>query len=164
MHPATSWRSSLPITYRRILVPIDDSPLSKKALDTAYSVATRFGAHVVVLYVRAENRVANIADQRRDESEYDFELRVVRETAHQALADGGHTLPRDHVKPDVRTGNPVSCIVEAAVEHQADLVVMGTHGQTSFSDRLIGTMTERVLLQGTCSLLVVREDRDQDVG
>ncbi len=145
--------------FRRILVPIDDSPLSRKAMHYAFTVAERFGATVTVLYVRNENRVANVADARRDEQEFEYELATVKQTALQTLQEKPHTLPEDHLKADVRTGDPMKCIVEAVAEHQADLLVMGTHGRDSLADRLFGSTTERILREVEyCPLLVIRED------
>ncbi len=145
---------------KRIVVPIDDTPLSDKALDAAYSLASRFGARVVVVAVRRETEPANVAEQQRDEAEWEFELAAVRDTAVLRLKKGGHPLPEDHVEADVRTGWTVDCILEAANDHHADLLVMGTHGPKGLTDRVMGTTTERVLLRGRCALLVVREDDD----
>ncbi|MEQ1502323.1 MAG: universal stress protein [Myxococcota bacterium] len=145
------------LTLRRILVPIDDSPLSDKVLDHALTLAERFAAHLFVLYVRAETRPTTIDDQARDEAEFDAEFAAVRDIAMKRLR-AGHTLPADHIHASVLTGTPLDCILTAAGDHAVDLIVMGTHGPKSLSQRLIGTTTERVLLQAKCALFVVRED------
>jgi nucleotide-binding universal stress UspA family protein len=145
------------LQIRRILVPIDDSPLSDKVLDHAFTLAERFGAHVHVLYVRAETRPATLDDQARDEEEFDREHEAVRESALRRLGQG-HTLPADHVHAEVRTGAPLDCILSAADDDVVDLIVMGTHGQAGLADRLVGTTTERVLLRARQPLFVVRED------
>ncbi len=48
-------------------------------------------------------------------------------------------------KTDVRSGNVVDQILEAAIEHEADLVVMGTEGHDSLLDTLMGSKMERVV-------------------
>lgn len=146
------------LTLRRIVVPIDDSPLSDKVLDHALTLAERFGAHVYVVYVRHETRPATIDDQARDEEEFDAEYESVRQTALRRARAGKHALPEDHIHADVRTGQPLPCILEAVADHKGDMIVMGTHGVKSVSDRLVGTTTERVLLEATVPLFVVRED------
>lgn len=144
--------------FRRILVPIDDTPLAEKCMHYAFGIAERYGAKVVVLYVRNENRVANVADARRDEQEFEYELATVKQTAVQALEGRKHTLPAANITPDVRTGDPIGCILEAVIEHKADLLIMGTHGRDSLTDRLFGSFTERILRDTTCPLLVLHED------
>lgn len=143
---------------RRILVPIDDSELSNKVIDSALTLAERFGAHIHLLYVRAETRPKTIDEQARDEDEFDTEYRTVLETALLALRDKNHTLPETHVHAEVRTGAPLECILQAADDVSPDLIVMGTHGQQNFADRLVGTTTERVLLRARQPLFVIRED------
>jgi nucleotide-binding universal stress UspA family protein len=150
------------LQVRRILAPIDDTPLSDKALDHALTLAERFGSQLYVLYVRAETRPSTISEQARDEEEFDAEFQATRETALRRLR-AGHTLPVDHVHAEVRTGDPLTCILEAADDHGVDLIVMGTHGRKGLSDRLIGTTTERVLLNARAGLFVVRED-EPDIG
>jgi nucleotide-binding universal stress UspA family protein len=148
------------LQLRRLLVPIDDSPLSDKVLDHAFSLAARFGARVDVLYVRHETRPTTLDDQARDEEEVDRERDAVRVTALLRLRDGGHPLPADHVDAEVRTGPPLDCILAAADEGRHDLIVMGTHGPQGLADRFVGTTTERVLLRARQPLFVVREDAE----
>lgn len=146
---------------RKILVPIDDSDLSNKVLDSAMTLAERFGAHVHVLFVRHETRPKTIDEQARDEEEFDTEYRTVRETALLTLRDRNHTLPEDHVHAQVLTGAPLECILQAAEDVSPDVIVMGTHGQKNLADRLVGTTTERVLLRARQPLFVIREDRPE---
>lgn len=143
---------------RKILVPIDDSELSNKVLDSAITLAERFAAHIHVLYVRHETRPKTIDEQARDEEEFDTEYRTVRETALLILRDKNHTLPEDHIHAEVRTGTPLECILQAADDVSPDVIVMGTHGQQNLADRLVGTTTERVLLRARQPLFVIRED------
>jgi nucleotide-binding universal stress UspA family protein len=84
----------------------------------------------------------------------------VRETALLRLRAGRHSLPADHVEAEVRTGQPLDCILSVAEEGRHDLIVMGTHGPQGLADRFVGTTTERVLLRARQPLLVVREDVD----
>lgn len=141
---------------RRILVPIDDTPLADRALDHALTLAERFGAHLHVLYVRRETNPETIDEQARDEEEFDAERGAVWATAVRRLRQG-HTLPMDHVHAEVRTGSPVDCIIEAADDAAVDLIVMGTHGRQGLSDALVGSTTERVLVRARQALFVVRE-------
>jgi nucleotide-binding universal stress UspA family protein len=144
------------LKLRRILVPIDDTPLSDQALDHALTLAERFGAHLHVLYVRHETRPRTLDEQARDEEEFDAEHEGLRATALRRLRDG-HTLPPSHLHPEVRTGPVLECILTAADDARADLIVMGTHGRQGLADTLLGSTTERVLVQARQPLLVVRE-------
>jgi len=58
---------------------------------------------------------------------------------------------------DVRDGDPAACIVKAAIEHAADLIVLGTRGHTGLSRILLGSVARNVLTHAACSVLIVRE-------
>jgi nucleotide-binding universal stress UspA family protein len=57
---------------------------------------------------------------------------------------------------DIRRGDPGSEIVAAAKEAGADLIVMGTRGQTGLTRLLMGSVARKVLHHATCSILIVR--------
>jgi nucleotide-binding universal stress UspA family protein len=58
-------------------------------------------------------------------------------------------------KTDLRTGAVVEQILEAELEHEADLVAMATRGHDSFLDELRGSVMERVLRRSRCPVLAV---------
>jgi nucleotide-binding universal stress UspA family protein len=78
---------------------------------------------------------------------------------HEALATGiadelsAAGLAADGVAP---VGDPGSEIVRAAEAFHADLIVMGTRGQTGFERLLLGSVARKVLQRAHCSVLVVR--------
>ena len=47
-------------------------------------------------------------------------------------------------------------IVQAAIKHEVDLIVMGSHGRTGLKRLLMGSVTERVIGQSPCPVLVVK--------
>jgi nucleotide-binding universal stress UspA family protein len=55
-------------------------------------------------------------------------------------------------------GSPVPTIIRAAEEHQADLIVMGTHGRTGLAHMLLGSVAEGVVRQAPCPVLTIRPD------
>jgi nucleotide-binding universal stress UspA family protein len=65
----------------------------------------------------------------------------------------------DH--PLVRKGRPHREIVEAARTLKVDLIVISTHGYTGVNRALLGSVTERVVREAPCPVLVVRE-REHD--
>jgi nucleotide-binding universal stress UspA family protein len=56
----------------------------------------------------------------------------------------------------VEDGTPQALILETAEEWMADLIIMGSHGQTSASDALLGSVTDSVLRHAHCPVLIVR--------
>jgi nucleotide-binding universal stress UspA family protein len=140
----------------RILVPMDDSDLSNKALDTAFTLASSYGAQVWAVFVRKVPTGSDVAYM--DDLDVEANEAAIRGNVAERLA--GHNLPAESVHTELRTGDPVACILDAARDHKVDLVVMGTHGRKGVLDRLFGSTTERVLTQGHFAMLVLRDPED----
>lgn len=146
------------LAIRKILVPVDDSPLAEMALGTALSLAQRFGAEVYPLFVRATQE--NARDDLDDE-EVERDTASLWGTVQGVMAASGTDLPSERIHPEVRTGDPEDAILSAGREYKVDLIVMGTHGRKGIADWLRGSTTERVLLKGHApGMLVIKEPGD----
>lgn len=138
----------------RILVPMDDSPLSDRALDTALTLAEQNDAHLWPVFVRAVPTGDDVAYMD------DLDVEATAAALHAQVVERlrqGHRLPLARLHPELRTGDPESCILDAAKDHDVDLIVMGTHGRRGLADRLFGSTTERVLSHGRWSMLILRD-------
>ena len=142
-----------------ILVPIDFSAESKKALNYASKLAAGFGAVLRVIHVVETapflNDLPNVV-LARSEGEIAKEALVKL----QALAQDeiNELIP---VQPEVRIGKPYREIVGAAKVLGADLIVIATHGYTGLKHALLGSTAERVVQYAPCPVLVVRENQNE---
>ena len=57
---------------------------------------------------------------------------------------------------EIRSGDPAPGLMDVAVDEGADLVVVGSHGQSAFERFLLGSVSQQVLCHAPCSVLVVR--------
>src|SRR4051812_47449131 len=114
---------------KRILMPVDFSPLSKKALQYAARFSREFGAELKVCHVLEPEvpapmldgyMIANIAMADDDTSQQKKQLR--------AFVHSGHAAGAEHVDGMIRRGIAAHEIVEAAKEFDVDLIVLATHG------------------------------------
>ncbi|HSH95601.1 MAG TPA: universal stress protein [Roseimicrobium sp.] len=151
--PATS------IQIRRLLVPVDFSDCSLKALDYATAFARQSGASITLLYVvqvyYAGGEFASI-----DMESVQSSLRevAVRELAKitSSPAFTGLTL-----QTLIRTGPAASEIVTTAREQNTDLIIISTHGHSGLKHILLGSVAENVVRHAPCPVLTVRE-REHD--
>lgn len=153
--------SALPVfKLKRILVPVDFSDCSRKALQYAIPFARQFGAGITMLFVIQP--YMPISDMVPLDIET-IESRM-RETAEKELAALKDTIEPD-VKSDtaVRMGNPHLEIVRAAQDLNADLIIVSTHGRTGLSHVLMGSTTERVVRHAKCPVMVLREQEHEFV-
>lgn len=148
------------IALKKILVPIDFSDLSRKALHYAISFAQQFGAEIYLLHV--VEIIIPTPEVVVAESEY---LNVkVREQAAKELSEWRKEIVRVPVRSTIRDGSPFRQITEAADEINADLIVLGTQGRTGLSHLFIGSTAERVVRHAPCPVMIVREREHDFVG
>ena len=139
---------------KRILVPLDFSPPSGRALRFAREWAERFQAHVHLLHVIeptvavAEGGTVPIGITQRD-------LVGRARTALQELAQQEFPATLS-VSIEVRKGAPYDQIVAAAREQKADIIIVATHGRTGLKHTLLGSTAERVVRHASCPVLTLR--------
>jgi nucleotide-binding universal stress UspA family protein len=140
--------------YRRLLVPVDFSPSSLRAIQHARSVAPR--AHVVLLHafdvpfeglMRYASVAEDIVQQYRIAARQDAleKLRALRDEAG---------LSPDNTNLVVLFGDPTLRIIEQEQESDCDLIVMGKHGANVMEELLLGSVTKRVLVESQGDVLV----------
>jgi nucleotide-binding universal stress UspA family protein len=160
MEAATRTAMKSPLRLQRILVPIDFSECSKKALEYALPLAREQQAALTLLYVVPPAYSAG------EYSGVDFAQ------LEASLCDGGQreltkiavNEVRGEVSADtlIKVGSPARQIVETARKLPADLIVISTHGRTGLKHVLMGSVAEHVVQRAPCPVLVVRE-REHDI-
>lgn len=143
---------------KRILIPLDGSPLAEQVLPAAMSVATALQLPVTLLRVLPPLAPEELAEL--DEAERGLGVRLQEEIRaeaedylHQTLR--GHPTSSD-VSVALEGGNPARAILHYAETHACDLIAMATHGRTGLRRWLYGSVTEKVLHGAHCSMLIAR--------
>ena len=148
---------------RRILVADDGSSASALAVKAASSwpIFTGLPARVTsVAPVYAITGAGPIRHQDARES-YAQGVQALR-SMHELIArDAAKALTEAGVpaEADTRCGDPASELIDAALEFQADCIVMGSRGQTGLERLLTGSVARNVLTHAPMSVLVVRRER-----
>lgn len=148
----TEERARAAFRLKKILVPVDFSECSRKALDYAIPLAEQFGAELVLLHVTPANppvpELGPVDVVGIDEATQG--LAELQASVSTAIAS--HSVQRV-----VRTGEPHTEIVRVAAERGIDMIVLSTHGRTGLSRVLLGSTAEKVVRHAPCPVLVVRE-------
>ena len=149
---------------RNILVPTDFSPMSIRAIDTAKSLAQRFGAtihlaHVHQFYCPAGFNApmppvipySTYTYDREAEKRVERELNMLAKK-HDLSPSATHLL----------TGAPVfNEICRLARDLRADIIVTSTHGYTGVKHVFLGSTAERIVQHSPCPVLISREPERQ---
>lgn len=130
-------------TLRRILLADDGSP------DTRSAAALVAGWPILR---DSQFRVVTVAETRSEAgSPLEVAERIARASADRLRGAG---LAAD---TEIRQGDPAEAIVAAAGAWPADVIVIGTRGQTGLTRLLHGSVARKVLLHAGCSVLIERE-------
>ncbi len=141
--------------FKKILVPVDGSNTSNKALDYALKIAQTDKAEVRLIYCIDELSLLS-------SHEYSGEMaQLARDSGHKILQDGMALANTAKVKADTRLIDRVGqrlgeSVADAAGDWGADLIVLGTHGRRGIGRVLLGSGAEQVMRMAPVPVLMVR--------
>lgn len=141
------------LDFRKILIAVDDSPYSERAVETGYSLARATGAEVMLVHVMDITLTAGDMMSGALAPEI---MQTVKESGESLLSsmkkNYGAGINTRTSMPDDR---PVHGILQAADEYEPGLVVLGTHGRTGLDHLLMGSVAEQVVRKSRWPVLVV---------
>lgn len=144
----------------KILVAVDGSECSWRALNFALDIAEKFSASMLILNV-LELPVFGAPEEPMGISSSMIAVVKDLRKAHNDIlvnaAEKAATLkPNMKVSTELREGNPASQIATAAKEGSFDIVVLGHGGEGRLKELFLGGTSERVAHQARCAVLIVK--------
>lgn len=133
---------------KRILVPTDFSPATRRALGKALNLAGDT-SHIILLHVVAQP------------AKEDVDLASEIDSAKHELArfcQGDGIVTPELIKLDVRTGVPFREILDCAEENDVEMIVLAVHDSATFGQIALGHTVDRVSRYARCPVLLVREN------
>ncbi|MGO9621553.1 MAG: universal stress protein [Desulfobaccales bacterium] len=128
------------LAFQRLLIASDGSPYSDAALMEATAMAARAGSELLGVAVARE----------------EGEISETRETLQRMrTAANREGVSFQGISPQGLAAD--EGIIQVALENRVDLIIMGSHGRTGFKRLLMGSVTERVIGQTSCPVLVVKK-------
>jgi nucleotide-binding universal stress UspA family protein len=141
------------IKPERILVPVDFSDSSARALrDAAKRAAQSGGSLIVVHVVAADYGWLQIG---RDESR-DLDRSLQRQAADRLRAFTDENAGDVAADMEVRIGQPSAEIIAAAQESKCNVIMLSTRGLTGLDRLLIGSVAHRVAQLASCPVVLLR--------
>jgi nucleotide-binding universal stress UspA family protein len=138
--------------FERILVAIDGSPASEKALAAAVDLAAHYRAEVTAIGVAEVPEVVGMVDEvdelcRGSEAHFG----QLGESAVEFARSRGVAL-----RSVVVRGHAADAIVRYAEHERSDLVVIGQHGHSRITRFFLGSTSDRVSEHTHCSVMIVK--------
>jgi nucleotide-binding universal stress UspA family protein len=128
------------IGFQRILVASDGSPHSETTWELALAMAKQAASQLIAVAVAPE----------------EGDIIEAKALVHKMLTAANRVgMPLKGVSP--QGVPPDAGIIQQAIKNEVDLIIMGSHGRTGLKRLLMGSVTERVIGQAPCPVLVVKK-------
>ena len=141
---------------KKIIVPIDFSEHSEFALKVAAKFAKRNDAELLALHMLEMSDVLLTTDDQEQHQKVVFFLKLAEQRFEEFLDK--EYLEGVNVTPIVKHFKVFSEVNDVAQEHDANLIVMGSHGASGIKEFFVGSNTEKVVRNAEIPVLVVKSD------
>ena len=150
--------------FKKILVPLDGSPLSEAALSSAMEIASKFSSEITLLRVltstmlyESVNEVTNIELLIAQRNEAHEKVYQYLKGLKGSLRQQGYKV---HTQMVVNQ-NPPDAILDVAEAQEMDMIIMSTHGRGGFSRWVYGSVADKVLRKCHVPILLVKPEEQQ---
>ena len=137
---------------KKLLLATDLTEASAGATDEAFELASRLGASLLVVSVIDPGALLMPGGRFRVRVD---QVRAKREQLAQGLVERGREAGVE-VSFLIWTGDPGDMIVAAAEAEHADMILVGSHGRGAVGRLFLGSVSEHVVRNAPCPVLVVR--------
>ena len=146
--------------FSRILVPIDGSAHSMKAVETAIELARTYDSDLTFLHVTTKlNLPDQLKDYIRGEQLAGHDLLAIDEATKRIIADISVRAEAEGVKKVhtiFREGKPARTIVAYARSAGIEAIVMGSRGLSELESALLGSVSHKVASLADCTVMIVK--------
>lgn len=143
--------------YDAILLPTDGSAGMASAIKHCFIQARQYDATVHALYVVDVRAYVMLPEETKGQVKQ--VLMNEGERTLRALTDHAETEGADLV-PAVQEGIPHEAILQYVNEHDIQMIVMGTHGRSGETHRIVGSIAEEVVRKATIPVMTIRTNAE----
>jgi nucleotide-binding universal stress UspA family protein len=140
--------------FSKILVPVDGSDISYRALDSALFLSERLGSkitaiHVIekvpTVYIQSQKLLDEILETHKNESQ-----KILDECSSIATKKG------IAINTTLLEGNPASTILEFSQTEKCEVIIIGSRGMGHFKELILGSVSSKVIHHSLCPVLLIK--------
>ncbi|HEY7227509.1 MAG TPA: universal stress protein [Nitrososphaeraceae archaeon] len=140
--------------FANILVPVDGSDNSYRALDAALLLSEKLGSNVTVIHVMEEVPITHIGSEKLLKEfleAYRKENQDILSKCSEIATQKGLTI-----NTFLLEGNPASAILNFSKKEKFDLVIMGRRGLGKFKELILGSISSKIVHHSPTAVLLIR--------
>ena len=144
--------------YKHLLVPVDGSKLSYRAVKEAAALAGGVGAKLTLFHVVPAYTGVYYAESAVMMAQYDRPAEIAESArrAQKMLDRAARLAGMPATTRQVTSDLPYEAIIKQCAKSKCDLIVMASHGRSGVAGFLLGSETQKVLTHSKVPVLVVR--------
>jgi nucleotide-binding universal stress UspA family protein len=137
--------------YMNILVPLDGSKYSEKALLHACDMAKNYQSRLILLYVVEKLISINPLDRKAY-------LGMLRKVGNDVLVKGKKMALKQGMDSKIvlKEGNIANEIIKLAKKEQCNLIIVGNQGLGATARFFLGSVSNKLANNSPCSILIVK--------
>jgi nucleotide-binding universal stress UspA family protein len=140
--------------FTKILVPVDGSDNSYRALDAALVLSEKLGSNITVIHVMEEVPITHIGSEKLLNElleAYKKENQDILSRCSEIATQKGLTI-----NTFLLQGNPASVILDFSKKEKFDILIMGSRGLGKFKELILGSVTSKIVHHSPCAVLLIR--------
>jgi nucleotide-binding universal stress UspA family protein len=140
--------------FTNVLVPVDGSENSYRALDAALLLSEKLGSNITAVNVMEQVPITHIESEKLL-SEL---LKAYRKENQEILSKCSKNATEKglSIKTLLLQGNPASVILDYSKKEKFDLVIMGSRGLGKFKQLILGSVSSKIVHHSPCAVLLIR--------
>ena len=140
--------------FTNVLVPVDGSDNSYRALDAALLLSEKLGSNITVIHVMEEFPITHIGSEKLLSEvleAYKKENQDILSKCSEIATQKGLTI-----KTVLIQGNPASVILDYSKKEKFDLLIMGSRGLGKFKELILGSVSGKIVHHSPCAVMLIR--------
>ena len=140
--------------FTNILVPVDGSDNSYRALDAALLLSEKLSSNITVIHVMEQFPITHIGSEKLLSEvleAYKKENQDIISKCSEIATQKGLTI-----KTLLLQGNPASVILDYSKKEKFDLLIMGTRGLGKFKELILGSVSGKIVHHSPCAVMLIR--------
>ena len=139
--------------FANILVPVDGSDNSYRALDSALLLSEKLGSNITVVHVMEQVPITHIESEKLLSElleAYKKENQDILSKCSEIATQKGLTIKT------LLQGNPASVILDYSKKEKFELVILGSRGMGKFKELILGSVSSKIVHHSPCAVLLIR--------
>jgi nucleotide-binding universal stress UspA family protein len=137
--------------FSNILVPVDGSEISYKALNAALIIAGKFASSITVVHVPEKVRTEYLKDDNTLQMDTEQGQKIL-DRCHEFANEKGISINTALVEGK----HPSSAILDFALKDKFDVIVIGSHGISGFREHMLGSVSNKIVHSASVPVVLIK--------